>query len=994
MLACLASLLIAQSAVDSTPARPITQLVHTRWTTEDGAPSDVRALAQTRDGYLWVGAVSGLVRFDGVRFAPFTPRAGDTLPPGGVRSLLTARDGSLWIVWLSGRVSRLHDGRLISYGESDGVAPTFRLAESSTGTLVAGTATGLARFAAGKWRDVSREWAYPGTEGQSVWFDHEDALWAETEDRVVYLPSGGHQFLDPGVRLRGAGSQAVFAETKDGTIWMAELSRSAHTLRRVGDQSPSTEVMVGARTLLIDRKGSLWVGSLGDGLRRVLDPSPIRGHRIAQFGPEAEQFTQKDGLLSDLVTALLEDREGNVWVGTFQGLDRFREGAFAPIATPGGVRPRFVFASRDTSVWTGAFNLDGFVRLGPRNQEMVQTRFSPENLAQDSSGVLWSVSEREVLRLEGRRFIPIPLGRSDVRTMVDIAVDPGGHVWVSDQWLGLLRLTPRGLVQVGRLAESGSTQGVLFSDHAGRIWVGQNRRVALYDHGRLTLFAAEQGMGPRGDVHGFFEDRAGHVWVASDDGLSKVEGNRLRILPESQGVPGRSVYGILEDNAGAWWLATPAAVFRVPPGEIDRALADSHCTVRYRRFDRSDGLPGTITLGRAARWLAQAPDGRIWVATDGGVASVDPRHLPRSVAPPVLIEALRIGGRELAPSEANTVPAGTNDLEIHYTATVLSIPERVQFRYRLEGEEQAWRTVGTRRQAYYTGLAPGEHRFRVEASNGDGVWNEARGATWTFRVLPTWYQTLWFRAGVVLMIGGIGAAAAALVQRRRHLLSQAALERQHQATMAERSRIAQDLHDSLLQGFTGITFQLRAIQRRLGERPAEGVAALDDLAGLAETTLRDARHMIWDMRTAEMEGRDLADGFEHATRQVLIGSSVELTFNVSGDRRRLPLDVETTAIRIGREAVLNALKHAAPRTLVVNVDYGRRLLTLTVVDDGKGIAPGAIEAAPAAGHWGIAGMKDRAERARGTLAIGSVPGRGTTVSVSLPVGMALPVSGA
>jgi signal transduction histidine kinase len=576
MLLCLASLLIALSQADSTTVVPMTQLVRTTWAGKEGAPLGIRDLAQTTDGILWIGSDSGLTRFDGARFTQFQPQQGDTLPKMGVRQLTPARDGGLWIVWRNGQVTRLRNGRLSTFGERDGLATAFRIAESSTGVVVAGTATGVARFGNERWKDVSQEWGYPDSEGVSVWFDREGTLWVESEARVLYLPAGSRRFADPAMPLASQpGVRADFAEAPDGTIWMAEVARSAHTVPRIANEAPVTEVMVGATTLLIDRRGSLWVGSAGDGLRRVSDLQRIRGRKVSQFGGEAEEFTVRDGLLSNDVVTLLEDRDGSVWVATQLGLQRFH-----------------------------------------------------------------------------------------------------------------------------------------------------------------TAF---------------------------------------------------------------------------------------------------------------------------------------------------------------------------------------------------------------------------------------------------------WYQTTWFRYTILLLLGAFGAMAAVLVQRRRHLLAQQALRRQYDATLAERSRIAQELHDTLLQGFTGITIQLRAIQRIITRRPEEGVAALEAALTAADTTLRDARNSIWDMRAVELQGRDLPEALEGAVRSVLTGAPVALKFTVSGERRPLTPHLETTALRIGREAVVNALKHADAQNVEVNLEYDAQLLRLQIRDDGRGMQNGAAEAAAADGHLGIAGMKARAQSTDGTMEIVSEPGRGTTIRVSLPI---------
>jgi signal transduction histidine kinase/ligand-binding sensor domain-containing protein len=985
MLACLAALQIGLFGVDSAP-RPISQLVHTTWTAKDGAPADVIDLGQTSDGYLWLGTRSGLVRFDGVRFVPFAPQRGDTIPAGGVRRLLGARDGSLWIVWLSGVVSHLRDGRVRSYGEQDGLSVVLQLTESSTGMLVAGMQKGLAHFAGGKWKDVSREWQYPGTESKAVWFDRDGALWAQTEDRVVYRPARGQRFLDPGYRVARRAHRADFAQEKDGTIWMAELSRSAHTVPRVGDTQPISEVIIGGWTLLIDRKGSLWIGTAGDGLRRVIDPTRIRGKTIAQFGPEAEHFTEKNGLLSDIIYALFEDREGNVWVATTRGLERFREGAFSPLATPGSVRLRFVYATNDTSVWTATQNVRGIIRLRPGRQEMVPG-VEVQDVFEDTLGALWGFNPAKILRLNAPRSTSIRLGRRNAQTMQtlsDVIIDRAGVLWVFDGTLGsLLRQTNDSLIQVAQLPPPAWPGGNLFIDRQGRIWISQMNRVALYDHGRLRVFGPADGVGA-GIISGVFQDHAGSVWIATDAGLGKFDGVRFRTTAARQALPGRVVFGVAEDEAGAWWVVTRTGVLRLPRGEMDRALADSNHTIQYRSFDQRDGLPGAVSGAPWGPQVTRAADGRIWVATDSGVASIDPRSLPTAGAPPVHIETIRIDGDEQPPSDTISIPPGSHSLEIDYTATSLSIPDRVQFRYRLDGADATWQDVGTRRRAYYSALAPGPYRFRIVASNGDGLWNET-GASVPFRILPAWYQTLTFRVGLILAIGALGAMAAVLVQRRRHLRSQETLRAQYEATLAERTRIAQDLHDTLLQGFAGVTLQLKTAELALPEQPDVAAETIMRVQQLARTSLREARERVWDMRETGLGSNDLPNALEAVARERTAGTGIEVSVDCMGRRRRVAHPVEDAAFRIGREAVANAIRHAEARRVEIHVDFRPTRLCLEVRDDGRGFTSDEAEAARQRGHFGLTGAIERASRMGGTCDVFARPGGGTVVAVELPL---------
>lgn len=982
MLACFASLLITVSAGDSAPAapRPLSQLIHTRWTATDGAPTEIRALAQTADGYLWIGTLSGVVRFDGVRFVPLAAREADTLPGGGVRSLLAAHDTSLWIVWRSGAVTHLHAGRMTSYGERDGLPATNRLAESSTGALVAATVTGLFRLQDGTWKDAGREWVYPGTECWSVWFDSQDALWAETERRVVYLPAGSTRFVDPGMPLLNHAGPADFAEARDGAVWMAELQRLAHTIPRLNDRRPVSEVAGGGLALLIDRRGSLWFGTVGDGLFRVLDPTRIGGRRIENGDPARETFTEKDGLLSDVILALLEDREGNIWVGSSRGLERFREGAFRPIATPGSVRSRVLFHTRDSSVWTAAYNVSGVLRLGSHSRETIPNKgfTMVTSLFQDASGVFWTVGDTGIYRLNGDRVVHVPLRRSDARHLLDITIDPAGTVWVFDGTLGLLRLSGDSLVQVATRSQPSYEHVWLFSDRAGNIWVGEPQGPFVFDHGQVHRFAAASGDGPA-YVNGFFEDRTGGIWATADGGLSKLAGGRFRTVFRE------AVYGMAEDDVGAWWLATREGVLRLPPGEADRALADAAYRLRSRRFDQQDGLPGIITKGNSGTALTRSADGRIWVATDSGLATVDPRVIAEHlVAPAVLIETVRIDGRELAPAAEVIVPSKSADLEIDYTATSLAIPERVRFRYQLDGTDQTWRDVGTRRRAYYSSLPPGAHRFRVAAGTEDGVWNES-GAELVLRVRPMPYQTWWFRSGVVLLIGALGAAAAALIQRRRHLAAQLALRSKYEATLAERARIAQELHDTLLQGFAGVTLQLKAAELALPEQPDVAAETIDRVQRLARESLREARERVWDLRESQLGQGDLPTGLETLARERTAGTGMEVSVSIRGERRRLPAAAEEAAFRIGREAIANAVQHAAAHRLEIHMEFSAHTFRLEVRDDGRGFTATDVENARSHGHFGLGGARERAARAGGRCDVLPRPGGGTIVAVELPL---------
>jgi signal transduction histidine kinase len=350
----------------------------------------------------------------------------------------------------------------------------------------------------------------------------------------------------------------------------------------------------------------------------------------------------------------------------------------------------------------------------------------------------------------------------------------------------------------------------------------------------------------------------------------------------------------------------------------------------------------------------------------------------------VLVETVRIHGRELAPSDVAAVAAGTSDLEIDYTATALSIAERVQFRYRLAGVDTTWREVGTRRRAYYTGLRPGSYRFLVGANSGDGHWH-ATGASWSFRVLPAWYQTGWFRALVVLLIGALGGLVVFLIQRRRHDLAQAELKHQYEIAMAERARIADDLHDTLLQGFAGVNLQLTAAELALPDQPEVAAATLVRVQHLTEESLREARERIWEMRETAAASDDLATALEMIARDRTVGMPIAVVVTTSGSPGRVPRSLGDAAFRIGREAIVNVVRHAGAGRIEIHLDFRESTFGLEVRDDGRGLSSVEADEARKHGHFGLGGMRDRAIQLGGRCEVRPRPGGGTIVALELPL---------
>ncbi|MGC2659404.1 MAG: two-component regulator propeller domain-containing protein [Bryobacteraceae bacterium] len=956
--------------------KAITQFVHTSWTEQQGAPSNVIALAQTSDGFLWLGTRTGLFHFDGIRFARFESGAGESLPVARIRALLATRNDALWIVFESGRVSRILKGHVTSYSEGDGLPATFALAERSDGLLLAATASGLASFGDGIWKDAGKAWNYQGKLARWIYFDREDTLWIVTEDKILHLPLGQNRLVDSGERVDPVYG---FAQAPNGAIWIAETSRSAHTLARSQGHGAMTEVRVGATSVLFDRDGSLWIGSAGDGLRRIAYPERIAGRQIAEYGPEAEQFTAKDGLSGNYVYAELEDHEGDIWVGTPRGIDRFRETTFTAVSIPRQDDPRSLLATSDGSLWVYSLSAQ-VLRIGPQGREQTYPggEVASGGMCESPDGTVWLVRlPSGLLRLRHGRFISIPLPRSAAldRT-AGITCDKAGGIWLLDLRKGLFRFAKGVATKVMSQPDPVNPWGYLYPDRRGRIWVGQNGRITVYNQNRCQSFGTGDGV-PPGAIFSIYEDGGGSVWAGGEGGLSRFENGRFAPLSKPYGLPARSVFGVAEDDEGYWWIATEAGVIRMAAADLNRAAVDPTYRSHYKSFSMLDGLPGGPVQSFPMPVVSRTTDGRIWFATNNGLAYADPKSIPKNnLPPPVEIEAVRIDGKQLPPKNRLVLENKATNIEIDYTALSLSIPERVLFRYKLEGVDRNWQDVGRRRQAFYNRLAPKRYRFRVIACNNDGVWNDV-GASWTFRVAPAFYQTVWFELLCVLA----ACLVLALVHRLRVRQIASAMNARFDERVAERTRLAQDFHDTLLQTVQGS----KLVADDALQQPPDQIRmrdAMEQLSGWLARAVDEGRSALSSLRNATTEQNDLVASLQRAGEECRFHRPIDFLLSVGGASREMHPIVRDEVYRIGYEAIRNACLHSEGNRVNVELSYVEDLV-LRIFDNGTGI-PADVALKGKAGHFGLTGMYERAARLRGRLTVSSSPRAGTQIELVVP----------
>lgn len=976
-------LLAAGAWAADTRDRTLGQFYHSAWTTRDGAPGQVTALAQTADGYLWLGTQTGLYRFDGVRFERYRPAHGGDFPASSVASLYAPPSGGLWIGFRYGFVSHLQDDRATHYGASAGLptATVYALAATPDGRLWGATFNGLVRLDGTQWHVVGPALGLPGVRARNLSVDHEGRLWVASENALAYLPLGGERFV---VVSRDVGRINRIAQAGDGSIWVADVDRGVfpawHDGRDPDDVGPVLRLP--STGLLFDRDGALWMPTLGQGLRRV---PRVRDHVrevIDAKAQAAQQFGEHDGLSSDYATAIMQDREGNIWVGGSRGLDRFRVSRLLPAMLPSGSTDFAMAPRTGGGIWVGTKNrpLMHVDANGARD-----TPFAEGITAATRDGdATWLGGPSGIWTLDGetpRLFARLP---ADDYTGVQAVVGDGdGGAWVSINRPGIYHFT-KGAWQHDPLpqVENDPSPLVLMRDTRNRLWMGFARGILLIrDHGRDTRLSESDGLSI-GNVTVLLQDGDG-AWAGGERGLVYVaHGHVHPVAIEGEGLQG--VSGLVRDARGDLWVNAAQGIVRIAAADLARAVTDPAFAAPTRLFDSMDGLPGTPAQFRPLPTAVAADDGRLWFATTSGIVSVDPADLHRNVlAPNVFIRGVATDAGYWDTTGPVTLPPRTERLRVLYTSTSLSMPERVRFRYRMDGIDTRWHEAGEEGEAMYTAPAPGHYRFRVTAANEDGVWNPT-GASLDITILPAFYQTAWF----ALLCMALAAAAIWLAMYVRMRRVEAQLLVRLRERQSERERIARDLHDTLLQSVQGLTMRFQAVANRLP--PGEPLRdAMESALDRAERVIVEARDRVRDLRGESAAGAPLDIALRELAQSYRDDHTVPIAVHARDEWRSLDPLVCDELFAIGREAMHNAVMHADASE--IHVVLVRRLteVRLRVTDDGRGIPPEVIrEGKP--GHWGLRGMRERALAIGGHTSIASAPPHGTDVLVRVPVGRAFP----
>ena len=1019
------------SALALDPHRSLDHYGQQTWRTDSGLPQNtVHSILQARDGYVWLGTDGGLVRFDGIDFVTFDAENTPQLKSDTISDLLEDHSGNLWISTTAGLVS-YREGAFTAYSAAQGLpADTVWFSyEDHHQRLWAITATGPAWFDGKTFTPLAGAQAAAPLRRQTLTEDARGTLWLGGSSGVFAVDTTASA---PRLSLHLLSGVAVEAIELDqqGNAWVGTsegLERSAEgalvPVSTLADKHAVT-------ALHNDGQGGMWVGTASGMMHvnsagAVLPPAP-------------------NGLATDRVDQLFEDRQHVLWIATERGIFRLTSGgleSFAPGSSLAVNRVLAMLEDREGNLWLGTDSA-GLHLL--RDQKFT-TYTTSDGLSgnfvrcvfQSANGTLWIGTDGAGLnRRTGSGFAHYSTAQG-LSSNVILSLADGGH---GDLWIG----TPNGLNLLhanGRVEQFTTADGLpddfvrsLSTDRDGSLWIGTRHGLAHLAGGKFSSFSSMDGLGSDfiGAILRAGRDSSGPLWIGTSGGLSRLEGavfhnytvqqglanntvtaiaqdhtgtlwlgtnggglNRLQpgsgeaaiqAFPSSaQGLP-NTIYGMLEDASGHLWLSSKTGIFRVSLAQ----LKESARSLAVNAYGMADGMNIRECSGGGHPTAWKLDDGSLWFATLDGVSSVDPAHLPENSVPPaVAIEKVLVDDhpRSLSLDHQLTIRPGTNRLEVQYAGLSFVAPEKVQYRYQLEGFDHGWIDAGTRRAAFYTNLPPGHYRFRVLAANNDGVWN-LTGASFGMRMMPHFYQTWWFYSALVLALLLLGY----LIYRWRVL----AVEAEWGAVLRERGRIAREIHDTLAQGFVGISVQLELVARLLaGSRQAASepdpvFAQLDQARALVRASLADARTSIWDLRseaggapgTSPDQAEDLPARISRSCTRIAGGSAAKVYLQVKGTYRPLERRIEDELLRIGQEAVANAVRHAAATRIDVQLIYQAAQVSLRVEDDGRGFDPTRNGAQ---GHYGIQGMQERAGEIDATLELESTPGKGTLVSVEAPV---------
>lgn len=950
---------------------------HTRWTADDGAPTGIRDIAQTPDGYLWLASAKGLYRFDGVAFDRVAAPAGSAMENAAPASFLLTPAGELWIGYSqSAGVAVYRGGRLQDTHMAGPPIVITEMTQTPDGAIWAATAdigNRLHRFAKGRWEEVDGKLALPAGGISALQATRDGRLWIfisrldnARSGGLFYLPPGGTRFLAAGGGFSGFPRSVLDGH---GNLWVSDAKGTRLLLGPDGQPQKNAALIPpipGQRfaTLAFDRAGGIW-GTTG-----------TAGIFYSPGGGRLARYRAADGLTSDIAIAVFVDREQNIWIGGASGLDQFRLASVKrePLIPIDPIDGHLISAADDGKVYIASLGMIYLIEPGKAPRAIARTGNDLYSTCPARLGGIWAVRVSGIVRISGadRQVVAVPRGGARAMTCAE---DRGGRLWLGFATGELSWRDARGWHKFNSAALNGPRVEELVATPTGDIALRTVTGAAwLIDTDRLAARRLPIG-GTR--ALSMIASGSDAVFISGAEGLWRMRGSKVQLIDRRRYPWVAQLRAVVQAANGETWLLGGDGLSRVATADLDRAFDTPDTPLTRRLFDARDGWTSTTQqIFFVGPQGAAGGDGRVWFVDRDGAVYIEPANLPRNRLPPaVLVRGLTSAGQIFRDPRAVTLAAGTRSLEIAYTATSLVVPHRVRFRYRLEGVDDGWVDPGTRRLASYANLGPGRYRFRVIAANDDGVWN-TEGATLAIEILPTVFESWPFK----LFCGMVAAAVAWLAYTLRLRAVTDRIRTRIAERTDERERIARELHDTLLQSVQALTlrFQL-AIDYLPREEPARPVleAAIDQ----ADQVIAEGRDRVRDLRM--IEDGDLEQILRDIVARQTFDPGVDIVIQSSRAPRPLDPLARDEIVRIANEAIFNIARHAEASHVEIMLDYGKRF-TIRFADNGVGIHPEIASRGEREGHFGLPGMRERARKLRGDLAIVARPGGGTELLLTVP----------
>jgi ligand-binding sensor domain-containing protein/signal transduction histidine kinase len=1015
LISCLmATFLLGQTlnviALDS--RRALNQYAYQQWQSNSGLPQDsLHAILQSTDGYIWLATDGGLVRFNGINFRIFNTENTSEIRSNIVRGLAQDQNGTLWISTANGLLN-YRDHHFHIFGTVQGLPSdvVWFVHQDHAGGLWAGTSAGLALLSGDRWRPIAdTAGLHPEMEKQIA--DAPDgSIWLSGGNQLIHLDSRSLRVLG---RLRVTSASEINSIACDpaGSLWVGtqqglevyaqgrvkpiSFGASTHNLQ-INTILPTTanRAWVGTsrglylvtvsetvsfkaipglaegpvKTLLLDREGALW-GGTDRGIARLQ-----QNH--------VDTISIGSDLPGSTIDALLEDREGNLWIGgEAEGLAVLRDQKFISFTKRDGLSANTITSisgDRNGTLWIGTDGA-GLNRMGAAGVTTYSTANGLSSnvilaSATDQHGDTWVGTSTGLNRIHNGRVRVYTVADGLIDDFVrSLFVDLDDSLWVGTRH-GLAHMSGEHFIDYSKFDGLGSDfVGAILRARDGRLWVGTSGGLSLYHNGSFTTFTVRDGLSSN-TITAIYEDADGNLWLGTNGGgLNRLSGDNIQSFRNG---PPPVIYGILEDSANDLWLSSPSGVYRVNRIALNAAIDHSSPNqLQIAAFGTGDGMKTRECSGSGHPEAWKQPDGSLWFATMHGVVSVMPDHLSQNLVPPqTMVESVLVDDSLSDISGILTLGPGRHRVEFQYAGLSFVMPQLVTYRYRLQGYDRDWISGGHTHSAFYTNLPPGRYTFQVLSANNDGVWAKSP-AQISLQIKPYFYQTVWFY--VVL---GLSTLILARLIYRWNLRR---VETEFGAVLAERNRIAREIHDTLAQDIVSISLQLEVISRLLGG-PAQAVREqLDQTRELVKRSLVEARRSIWALRSQDQHG-DLPTRLAMQLREVSQGVSTRVRLEVQGSTRAIDRKIEDELLSISKEAVGNALRHAEAGQIDVKLLYDAETICLRIEDDGQGFdiarVPDHRE-----GYFGLQGMRERAAEIRAGFQIESKQSQGTKVCVELRI---------